>query len=309
MSKRKPYRFFLYLLLEIGRRIILILPRSLCYIVVTGIGLFVYRVLTKEQNKTIQNLTIAFGCEKDRAEIKRIASRVFVNLSKTAVDVLQFPKLRQRVVDLVLCDNLAEKMSPIYQRGKGFIGLTGHIGNWELLAAYFQNSGYPGRVVGRRIYYEPFNRVLIALRKSVGISTIYRIGALREIFKELRENHWIGMLVDQDIASLDGIFVPFFGREAWTPTAPAKIAIATGAAILPLFMIRESGSRYRLFIEDPILPNGDSEDEVRSITELWSRVVENYVRRYPDQWVWMHNRWKTRPEMVLYKEKVGERVN
>ena len=116
----------------------------------------------------------------------------------------------------------------------------------------------------------------------------------------------MGMLADQDVKELDGIFIPFFGKDTWTATAPAKIALASGAPILPIFIIREN-DHYRVFIENPIRPilNGSKEESVRTITEAWSRIVEQYVRRFPDQWVWMHNRWKTRPQDVKVLETEG----
>jgi KDO2-lipid IV(A) lauroyltransferase len=303
MSKYKPYRFFLYLLLELGRRLILILPRRLCYAIAHGVGSFCYLVLAKDRKRMFRHLTKAFGSEKTPAEIEKIASRVFVNLAKSAVDVFQFPKLKRRGLDkLVFDEDGTEKLDAAFRHGKGVIGLTAHIGNWELLAAYFRLKGYEGKALGRRIYYEPFNRVLVSLRESVGIPTIYRTGAVREILRELRQNHWVGMLADQDFKSLEGIFVPFFGTDALTVTAPAKIALATGAAILPIFVIHEQ-DRYRLFAEDAILPDSVSseEDKVRALTLAWSKSVESCIHRYPDQWVWMHDRWKTRPEQVQQK--------
>lgn len=301
MSKYKPYRFLLYLLLEAGRAIILVLPRPICYLLAHGIGSFTYWVLPKERAKMLKNLTQAFGSEKSEAEIKKIASLVFPNLAKSAVDVFKFPILTKKKVEKLVFaepEDMA-KLDFVFSRGKGLIGLTAHIGNWELVAAYCSMRGYKGRLVGRRIYYEPFNRVLVSLRESVGLKTIYRDGAYREILSQLKKNEWVGILVDQDIDSLESIFVPFFNRSAWTPTAPARTAMATGAGIIPLYMIRK-GMRYQLYVDDPIFPEskGTKEETVYWLTEQCAKVTEKYVRQFPEQWVWMHDRWKTRPEMV-----------
>lgn len=302
MAKKRPYRFVLYLWLELIRRIVLVLPRPVCYLLAAGIGKLVYGILSSERERTTRNLKFAFKNEKSDTEIRSIASRTFVHLAHSAVDVFRFPELNhERLTRLVHCEEDAfAKLNRALARGKGFIGLSAHIGNWELAAAYVFLSGYSGKVVGRRIYYEPFNRVLVSLRRSASTETIYRDEASREILYELKQNHVVGIVPDQDMAGLDGIFVPFFGKEAWTPTAPARLALASEAAVVPMFMIHE-GTGYRFFVEDPILPVrlGSKDESVRAITEAWSAVVEQYIRRYPDQWVWMHDRWKTRPKEKL----------
>lgn len=290
----------------------MILPRRAGYMLATGIGASTYWILAKERAKSIQHLKAAFGEERSEAEFHKIGQGVFVNLAKSAIDVLLFPKLtRKRIERLVRLEGGTEKLDKVLARGKGVIALTGHIGNWELLASYFRFIGYPGQLVGRRIYYEPFDRLLVSLRKSALVSTIYRDESPRKVLAELRENHIVGMSADQDIDSLEGVFVSFFGTETWTPTGPAKVALASGAAIVPAFVIHE-GDDYRLFIEDPILPiESDSREEaIRLMTQAWSQVIERYICRYPDQWVWMHNRWKTKAssqaksEAATHLEKV-----
>ncbi len=289
----------LYLLLELGRRILVIVPRRICFTVARFIGRFAYQILPKERAKILRHLEEAFGTEKKQSELQEIGKHVFVHLAESAVDVFRFPTLnRKRLDEWVLAEDCREKMDQVLRQGKGAIGLASHMGNWELIGAFFTLSGYPGKVVGRRIYYEPFNQVLVKLRRSALVETIYRDESAREVLAVLKGNGILGILADQDIESLEGIFVPFFGKLAKTPTAPAKISMASGAPIVPMFMLHEGG-RYRLHLEEPIWPErkgATKEEMVRLLTERWSQVVEKYVRRYPDQWVWMHNRWKTRPD-------------
>ena len=129
------------------------------------------------------------------------------------------------------------------------------------------------------------------------IRTIYRDESAKEIFKILAANQIIGILPDQDVDSLKGIFVPFFGRPAYTAIAPVKIALSTGAPILPTFLIREKGNRYRLVVGEVIRPVVETTREaaIQKYTETWMQSLESVNREYPDQWTWMHNRWKTRP--------------
>lgn len=296
MSKHKPYRFLIYLLLELVRHFFLILPRPVGIRLGRFLGYLVYLILFQVRAKTIRHITEVFGHEKSSREIQRIARSVFIHLAESAVDVFRFPRLNRRIIGrLVKLDGGTETLDRALSRDKGVIVLTGHIGNWELLASYFRFLGYPGCLVGRKIYYEPYDRVLVSLRRGGLVSTLYRDESPRRILEELRNNHVVGMSADQDIDSLDGVFVSFFGRPAWTPIAPARLAWASGAAIVPAFMIHEQ-DHYRLFIEDPIWPDEGTpkEEAIRNMTERWCRIVERYVRLFPDQWVWMHNRWKTK---------------
>lgn len=306
MAKSKPYRFLLYLGLELLRWLVLLFPRKVNYAIAAALGVTSYRILPKERAKIRKHLEEAFGKEKRPSEFHQVGERAFINLAKSAIDVLCFPKLtRERMERLVRLEEGTGKLDRVLARGKGAIILTGHIGNWELLASYFRFFGYPGCLVGRRIYYEPYNRVLVSLRKSALVTTVYRDESPRKVLAELKANHVVGMSADQDIDNLEGVFVSFFGKPAWTPTGPAKVALASGAAIVPAFMIHEK-DYYRLFIEDPIWPvkNESKEEAIRLMTEAWSQVVEHYVRLYPDQWVWMHNRWKTRAESANNSKNV-----
>ena len=323
MAKKKWYRFLLYLGLECLRHIVLILPRGAHQALGHAVGFSAYWILPRERSKVLKHLREAFGDETGEIKYWKIGQSAFINLVKSMMDVLWFPRLnRSRIERLVYCEEGTAKLDQALKQGKGAIVLTGHLGNWELLASYFRFLGYPGRLVGRKIYYEFFDQILVTLRKSALVSTIYRDESPRQILEELKQNHTIGMSADQDIDSIEGVFVPFFGKPAWTPTGPAKISLASGAPIVLAFMVHDRG-RYRLLIEDPIwpmipplafglkdrlpseeLPSTEkagggmkhlSKDEaVQSMTEVWSKVVERYVRRYPDQWAWMHNRWKTK---------------
>ncbi|OGW81126.1 MAG: hypothetical protein A3G33_10140 [Omnitrophica bacterium RIFCSPLOWO2_12_FULL_44_17] len=311
MSKNKPYRFVLYVLLEIVRHVILILPRLVGYFLADVIGYTASLVLPKEQAKIKKNLRETLGSELTTAELNCVAPKIFINLAKTAVDVFQFPKLSPKRIEQLVpyCEGI-ENLEMAAKQSHGVIGLSAHIGNWELVAAFVMNL-FPDRmvaVIARKIYYEPFDKVLVSLRKYGRFGTIYRDGGLRQIISVLKKNGIIGIVPDQDVEKLDSIFVDFLGRPAWTPTAPAKISLATGSWIVPMFMIHEK-NHYRMYIEKPILPieNMPKEEAIHRMTEQWSAAVEKFVRRYPDQWAWMHNRWKTqeKPEEIKSLERIS----
>ena len=156
-------------------------------------------------------------------------------------------------------------------------------------------------MVGRRIYYEPYNRWIVNLRQAVGLRTVYRSESARKILQVLSRNEAVGLLPDQDIDSLRGVFVDFFGRPAYTPVAPVRLALASGAPIVANFLIREPGDRYRFVAGGVIRPVIETtrEEAEKKYTAEWMQGFEKIIRQYPGQWAWMHPRWKTRPDGLM----------
>ena len=303
MSKKKSYRYLLYLLLRALQALSLTLPRSLMLSVVSALGFLVWCMLPKERAKVIRHLELAFGKESSPQKLNQIGRSVFQNLGKTAVDTLRIPKFKKRWPqdeNLIQKDNTFCKFETALKAGKGLILLTAHIGNWELMTFCLTQAGYTGVIIGKKIYYEPFNQVLEDIRQGTGVKILYREESPKVILRTLKDNLLVGILPDQDVDSIEGIFVPFFGTLAYTATAPAKISLASGAPILPAFVVRE-GKRYRLISGELIWPQEDlkRDEAITQMTMRWSHAVETVIRNYPEQWVWMHRRWKTRPQPDL----------
>ena len=274
------------------------LPRETALSLANLIGKTAFLVARRERKKTIQHLTLAYGEEKSEKEIRDLAERVFIHFAEVAVDVLRLRKLtRQELEELIDPGEGLSIFKEVLAQGRGAILLTAHFGNWELMGAFVMFSGYPGAVVARKIYYEKFNEVLLDLRERATLRTIYQDAPPKEFLNVLRQNQILGILADQDVERLDGIFVPFFGRPAYTLTAPVKMALATGAPLVPAFLVK-NGNRYRFLVEKPIYVEmkGSREETIRDYTVRWSRIVEEKIKMYPDQWAWMHPRWKTAPD-------------
>lgn len=293
--KRKPYRYLLYLGLRLMQGLAVCLPRRTALALGERIGAVAFHVACRERERTILHLTWAYGREKNQKEIYTLARRVFTHWGRVAVEVLRFPKLTKEEVDCFVekGDGLS-LLHRLLREGRGVILLTAHLGNWELLGALLRFHGFQGAVVGRRVYYERFNEIILRLRKSVTLQTLYQDAPVREFLKILRQNQILGILADQDIDRLDGVFVPFFGRPAYALTAPARLALISGAPLLPVFLVRE-GDRYRLLVEEPIRveARGTRQETIQEYTQRWSRVIEEKIRAFPEQWAWMHRRWKT----------------
>ncbi|MFA6599711.1 MAG: lysophospholipid acyltransferase family protein [Candidatus Omnitrophota bacterium] len=298
MAKKKPYRFAVYLLARAAAAPVFWLPRRWALAFARLAGLAAYAFVWRQKRKVLAHLNLAYGASKSGAEIRAIGRQVFSHAAQTAVEILQFPKLDERKIDAFVDFASARSyLDAVLSEGKGVICLTAHLGNWELLAGALCTKGIPMTVVGRRIYYEPYQRWIVRIRESVKMRLVDRSEGAREILSCLKRGEVVGLLPDQDVDSLPGIWVDFFGRPAYTMTAPVKLSLKTGAPMVAGFLVREPGDRYRLVFSEAIRPVVETtfEEAVKKYTIRWMRDFEAVIRQYPGQWMWMHDRWKTRP--------------
>lgn len=294
--KKRLKRKFLYILLLLLDKFILILPLDVAVKIGRFIGFIVYIFLPRHSRITKENLKNAFNGEKSAKEINKIALNVFRNLGMNAAEVLSMPK-KQHKLNRRISSTGFEKIDKALENGKGAIMLSAHFGNWELLPVYFCANGYPSNVIARRIYYEKYDEWVNLLRSSTGVNIIFRDEPPRKFLEVLKKNELLGIMPDQDIDSVDGVFVNFFNRPAYTPTAPVILAMKTGSPIIPCYIVRNHQG-HKIIIDDPIeiRNTGNMKEDILYNTQVWSDKLESYIRKYPEQWVWMHRRWKTKPK-------------
>ncbi len=276
------------------------LPRKAALGIMRGLGSLAFTVAGKEREKTLRHLTWAYGHASTPQEIKRMGRTVFKNLAATAADAVRLPKILDAGINnLVRCQGV-EKLRAAHARGKGVIVLTGHFGNWELFGAWVAQNGFPTKVVGRSAYDPRLDRMIVSMRNRAGYTNIARGKGTRELLRALRDNYCVGMLVDQD-TKVEGVFVRFFGRPAHTAVGPVILAAKLGAALLPAFIHREPDDTYVIEFDDEIILE-NSADEAQDLvtnTQKISDAYEKAIRRFPEQWVWMHERWKKQPGDVI----------
>ena len=285
------YRYILYLLAVGLKQVVQCLPRVFALQLGRISGYLCFRLLPKEKNRTLRHLRMVFSTE----DARKIAPKVFINQGMNFMEWLQMPRLNSWNLDNYFEATGLEKIDKVLSKGKGGIILTAHFGNWEYLGAYLILKGYKGPLIGRQLYYKPYNRLLCKLRSSVGVSTVNRNGSARKLIKILKNNNLLGIVPDQDTDKVGGIFIDFFGVPAYTPTGPVSLAMATGASIIPCFIVRENKGHH-IYIEDPLelVDTGNKTEDISVNTQRWSKLLEEYIRRYPQQWVWMHKRWETK---------------
>ncbi|MFC1809237.1 lysophospholipid acyltransferase family protein [Candidatus Omnitrophota bacterium] len=297
--KFKAYRYFFYILLRCGMFTIGLMPRKLVLLFMRGIGKSLFFVLRRERNKVLKNLSFAYGENLTAIQIRELAKDVFINFALTLADLSLMWKMPiekvKRLVELLPEDEA--RLEKILAQKTGIVFSASHLGNWELLSAYMAicfNHSRETQVIGKRIYFKPYDTLLVRLRERFFTTTVYRDTSFKTIVKNLKNGGAIGILPDQDIASIPGIFVDFFGKPAYTTDAPARLAYLSRSVIIPFYMVRH-GDKYRMMIDEFIHfdYSKDKEDEIRDITQRLSWSVEKYVKQFPSQWGWTHNRWKT----------------
>jgi KDO2-lipid IV(A) lauroyltransferase len=255
-----------------------------------------YFILAKDRHKTIANLKKAFGNNWSERKISKTSFMVFKNTGKTFTEMITMQYRLPSIVRNIKTENF-QIIDDVLKKKKGIIIIGGHFGNWELLAAYFalkyKALGYKGGVIGRRIRYYKYDQLLVNMRKSYWIETFYREQSVKPVLKLLRKNGIIGVVPDQDVDSVKNVFVKFFGNEASTPVGPAYLSLFSGAPLVPACLVWEKDS-YVLKVDRPIIPGKDrSEEAMIRMTEAWAAGLENFIKAYPEQWVWFHDRWKT----------------
>ncbi len=289
-------RRLMYLGFQGLRTVVQMLPLRAARAVGRGFGTIVFIAVRSQRQLTLTHLRYAFGESLSLHQCRMVARGVFRNLGQNAMEWLLLPKLSSKDVAGMIQGQGIEHVRNALAEGNGAIVITPHFGNWELIAIYLRSFGFEGGVLARRLRYPEYESFLISMRGAKGVPTFVR-GSIKEVAKVLRANQIIGILPDQDTDSVEGIFVDFFGHPAYTPVGPAALSMMTGAPIIPCFMIRD-GLDFRLVIEPPLRAARTSDDRkqaLKELTQAWSAVLESYVRRYPDHWVWMHRRWKTKP--------------
>lgn len=302
--KVKLHRYVLYGLLLVLSACLRQLPLSWVSVFGKWIGLLSYFLLGRERKRALLHLSWAFGKEKTQKEIRALTKRIFANLGRNFTEWQKMPALTSQEIQARVEVQNFEVITEALKKGKGVIFLTAHLGNWEWSASYVSSLGYPVHVLAKRIYFEPYNQFLTSLRRSHNVEIIYQDDSPKKILKVLAQNEVLGVLPDQDVDKVNGVFVPFFGKEAYTPTGPVALAMASGAALIPAFIVRGK-KKFKLIFEEPleIKRTGNKEEDLKRHTLEWTQILERYIRKYPDQWVWMHRRWRTQKN----KETVGSK--
>jgi KDO2-lipid IV(A) lauroyltransferase len=248
----------------------------------------------------LANLARAFP-DKGRLEIEWIARESVENLGAAVFELLTLTRWREDDLKARVAYGGVENLEAARALGRGVILLSAHFGSWELGALAAGLLGQPISSVVRPLDNPGLEAELGRRRTRFGNGVIAKKEALREMLRAMRENETVAILIDQNVMPAEAVFVPFFGRPAATTPSVALLQRKTGAAVVPVFTWPEGSGRYRLVFERPILAEefaaveGGRGEQVRAATARYARVTEEAIRKQPAAWLWLHDRWKTRP--------------
>ena len=285
-------------------KILGILPRPLARACGAGLAWIIYVFHVRLRQVGMRNLALAFP-QKARAERARILRGEFTSLGRQLAEVCRFPKYTPENVDEVVVYDGFENYERARARGKGVLFLTAHFGGWELSAFAHSLHGHPMYIVVRAMDNVYLDRLILQYRTLHGNRIVEKDDFVRGLLAAMKAGEEVGILMDTNMTPPQGVFVNFFGIPACTASGLARIALRTDAAVVPGFTIWDAQlGKYRLRF-DPALElirAGDLEADIAANTQRFTSVIEDYVRNYPDQWLWVHRRWKTRPagEPPLY---------
>jgi KDO2-lipid IV(A) lauroyltransferase len=266
--------------------------------------------LASRRKTARENLALAFP-EKSDAERARILRRSFENVGRTFVEFVRFPAMSRRAVAASV-EIVGKEHFDRFRAGNptlGVLALSAHLGNFELISAVFNAIDMiPSSLIGRKIKPEAADRIVCGLRESQGVATIANKESVREVMARVAKGEGVGVVLDQNMRRGHGVHVPFFGKPASTTLGLAVLARRTGAPVFPVFMERRGElGKHRLTIAPPLVWDdaGDAgnaggarkskQSALVANTALYTRVIEDAVRRRPEEWFWFHRRWRTQP--------------
>lgn len=259
------------------------------------LGTFIYFVIPIRRKVALENLKVVFP-EKSPQELKHIARQTYCQFGMTIIEYM----MQRRWTPGILAERIQFVNAHIFaeagQNGRGAICVSGHFGNWEMMGVGIHALGYPISAIVRAQKNVRVEELLNSNRKAAGLGVIPLGMAVRGVLKALRKNEFVAILADQD-AHDEGVFVDFLGRPSSTAPGPAVFALKSGAAIIFGATVRQANGKLTAYIERIQVPGSTelNDKNIQLVTQAYAHKLEEYIRRYPDHWFWMHKRWKTKP--------------
>ncbi len=265
--------------------------------VAKGLAGLWYHVVPVRRGVAEENVARSLpGC--DATERRRIVRRVGYHLARNYLDFLALPFLSRERLEHTFVWEGREHLERARERGKGVLVLSAHIGAFDLLAAAVARQGWPLTIVSRTPRSNWVRAIWMGYREAAGVEILPERGSVFQVLRALSRGRLVALMLDQDVHADRGVFVDFFGRPACTSDSLAVLALRSGAPVVPVFTRRVAPDRHLVRCFPPISEHGvhgDRKTRVRLLTQAYTRRIEAEVREVPEQWLWLHRRWKTRP--------------
>jgi KDO2-lipid IV(A) lauroyltransferase len=294
-----PFRFLIeYGLFRIAWGIFAHAPQRVAFGLGKGVGRMVYMLDSRHRAIALANLEMAMGGQRSLAEIRKVAQDSFLNLASSFVKVCRYRSLRETPIEGLVDFEGVPRVRKAKEEGRGVMLITAHLGSWELGALAALLIGYPLQVVFLPFDNPYLDQWVARVRSSTGNQVIPKRNALRAVLSSLRNGGIVVVLMDLNTMRGEGAFVDFFGKSASTTSAPALLALRTGAAVFPILTLRQGNHWLKVIVgeELPLSRSGNLQKDLVDSTAHFTRILEEYIRQHPEQWFWPHERWKTRPK-------------
>ncbi|HBC47223.1 MAG TPA: hypothetical protein DCZ43_09275 [candidate division Zixibacteria bacterium] len=297
-SSKQVKNDFIYAAIRVLMAIVEALPRDLALKFAGMIGEIAAMLDGKERQLAETNLRRAYGDAWSDEKVKLVARECFVQIAKNAADVIRSRRWDEDYLRDIIDVEGIEHFDNAMMKGKGVVGITGHIGNFELSAAWFAAvKRTPISVIGRTLYDSRLDELIVENRERFGMEVIPSDSSAKKVYSVLKSGRMLGVLMDLDSKRVSGYFVPFFGQLAKTAAGPIFIGRKTGSPVVPLALFRTPDDRYLLKVlpafDIPVTENKD--EDVKTALAQCNKALEELINYDPTQWIWIHNRWKSKP--------------
>lgn len=293
-----------YLLLKTLSLFIFLFPRRIILLWGRFFGLLFFYLSSLHRKTALANLMTAFSGEKDSRVLRQIARSCFAHFGQTLFDILKLASFEDEKRQKFFSVEGEENLKRALKEGKGALLFSAHLGNWEVASSFISKKAKL-KVIARGLDNPLLEKEFTKIRKRFGAEVVYKQKATKEILQALRGNEFAAILIDQNVLRSEGVFVDFFGKKASTTPSLAIFHLRTKSPILPVFCLPDKKGTYHLRILEPLELSleGDFQENILKITGLCTKIIENEIRKNPSFWLWLHQRWKSRP-----KEEERERV-
>lgn len=299
---RRFQRFVARIGIQFCSLIVKIIPESYAYAFAHIVAKTYFILATRHRRIAFESLTIAFGSEKSKQEIRKIAFDCFETMAKIAIEFMLFCEMPSLVNQYVSVEGI-ENLNKALAKGRGVIALSAHFGNFPLMLTKLSMDGYKTTTILRYMRDLWVDQYFYKRRTALGVGSIYitpRRQCVEKSIEILRKNEILFMQLDQNFGT-GGVFVDFFGKKAATAKGPIVFALRTKAPIIPMFIYRQKDNLQKIVIEPEaeLLPGKDMEDTIQLNASKLTKIIESYIRQHPTDWGWIHRRWKARPKQEI----------
>ena len=297
-TKKNIKNTFIYIGILTFIKVLRLMNRKQSIAFMRYIGRIAFIFARHERKNTIKHLSMAYANEKSSEEIHALGKQVFLNIAACAADAVRLPVLvADGTIDTILDVEDFDKFERYVAKGNGVILMTGHYGNWELLGTWLVRNGINLKVVAKKSYDPRLDKLIVDYRNEAGYANTARGNAVKSVVKGLLNGAVYGLLFDLD-TKVKGVFVNFFGRPAHTATIPVVLSKQLGSPVVPVFIKLNKDFTYKIMCFDALefVDTGDDDKDIVTNTQICSDFYEKMIRRYPEQWIWMHKRWKKQPQ-------------